>query len=104
MATKRNTRRTSKHVLPQASERQQARHPDTWRPDVAYGAANMADCVADRLVAAVVLLDHVMAPNPGLPKDTGGYVIMEAREIIEQCRQDLREALAAQDSEERGAR
>ena len=98
----RSPRRKPQYVAPQ--EQQQTVHPDVWHPEVAYAVANTADGVADRLVGALVLIDHVMAPNPALPKDTGGYVIMAARDIIEQCQQDLRDAFAAKYSEEGGAR
>jgi hypothetical protein len=74
----------------------------TWRPEVAYAAANMAVEVSDRLVGALVLLDHIQSPAPHLPTDDGGYVIGTLRDLIEDCQRDLRKVVAANDVQAAG--
>jgi hypothetical protein len=73
------------------SERQQdRRRVDTWRPEIAFAAANAADEVASKLISVLVLLDHVIAPAPHVPVDDGAYVLYAARDIVDRCQRDLR--------------
>jgi hypothetical protein len=59
-----------------------------WPLPVAFAAANMAQDVSYRLVAALVLIEHLQHPSPHLADD-GGWTLVAVRELVDDCRRDL---------------
>jgi hypothetical protein len=63
-------------------------NPAQWDPDVAIAAAEMAEEVAGRLSAVLVLLDHVQHHE-----EDEGWTISTIRDLIAGCQTDLRTAV-----------